>query len=39
MTTQNLRIDHAVVVTDDLDEAIAEWRARGFTVEPGASTR
>jgi hypothetical protein len=37
MTTQNLRIDHAVVVTDDLDEAIAEWRARGFTVEPGGT--
>jgi len=35
MTRQHLRIDHAVFVTDDLDRAIAEWRARGFTVEPG----
>lgn len=35
MTTQNLRIDHAVTVTDDLDKAVAAWRERGFTVEPG----
>jgi hypothetical protein len=35
MTRQNLRIDHAVIVTDDLGRAIADWRARGFTVEPG----
>lgn len=37
MTQQNLRIDHAVIVTDDLDRAIAEWRGRGFTVEPGGT--
>lgn len=37
MTRQNLRIDHAVIVTDDLDKAIADWRARGFTVEPGGT--
>lgn len=37
MTRQNLRIDHAVIVTDDLDQAIADWRARGFTVEPGGT--
>lgn len=37
MTRQNLRIDHAVIVTDNLDKAIADWRARGFTVEPGGT--
>lgn len=37
MTRQNLRIDHAVIVTDDLDKAIADWHARGFTVEPGGT--
>lgn len=37
MTIQNLRIDHAVIVTDDLDRAIADWRGRGFTVEPGGT--
>ncbi|RDJ27698.1 VOC family protein [Bosea caraganae] len=37
MTTQTLRIDHAVIVTDDLDRAIADWRGRGFTVEPGGT--
>jgi hypothetical protein len=35
MTRQELRIDHAVIVTDDLDGAIAEWRGRGFTALPG----
>lgn len=37
MTQQKLRIDHAVINTDDLDRTIAEWRARGFTVEPGGT--
>ncbi|CAN7199346.1 VOC family protein [Bosea sp. LjRoot237] len=37
MSKQNFRIDHAVIVTDDLDRAIADWRARGFTVEPGGT--
>lgn len=37
MTRQTLRIDHVVIVTDDLDKAIADWRARGFTVEPGGT--
>jgi hypothetical protein len=37
MSKQKLRVDHAVIVTDDLDRAIADWRARGFTVEPGGT--
>lgn len=37
MTRDNLRIDHAVIVIDDLDRAIADWRGRGFTVEPGGT--
>ncbi len=37
MSKQNLRIDHAVIVTDNLDRTIAEWRGRGFTVEPGGT--
>jgi len=37
MTAQNFRIDHAVIVTDDIDGAVADWRARGFSVEPGGT--
>lgn len=36
-TRQPLKVDHAVIVTDDLDRSIAAWRERGFTVEPGGT--
>lgn len=34
---QTLRVDHAVIVTDDLDRSVADWRQRGFAVEPGGT--
>ncbi len=30
-----MRLDHVVVLVRDLDEAIQDWRAQGFTVTPG----
>jgi catechol 2,3-dioxygenase-like lactoylglutathione lyase family enzyme len=36
-TRPTLRVDHAVIVTDDLDRSIATWRELGFTVEPGGT--
>ncbi len=34
-TSHAMELDHVVVLVDDLDAAVREWRAAGFTITPG----